>query len=188
MTTQFYTTKSSDTAPVSVSDMKSYLKDPPATDDTLIQVLINAVTKDGEKYTRRSFRIQTFTLLLDAFANPIELRRFPVDAITFVKYLVSGSQVTIASSIYWLKNLQQKSEIRLDIDQEWPTDIDEREQGIEIEFTTTEYAEYADEITLAIYRHVAYLYSNRGDCEDLETTGKISGANGIYDQFRVARV
>ncbi len=188
MTVQFYTTKSSDVAPVALADMKIYLKVTTATDDTLIQTLINVATIHGEKYTRRSFRVQTFTLLLDAFADRIDLLRSPVDAVTFVKYLVSGSQVTVTSTVYWLKTLQQKSEILLDIGQTWPTDIDDREQAIEIEFTTTTYAQYVDVIALAIQRHVLYLYENRGDCGDIVATGEISGANSIYDQFRVARV
>jgi hypothetical protein len=35
---------------------------------------------------------------------------------------------------------------------------------------------------------VAWLYENRGDCEDATTAAKKSGAAFLLDQFRIGRV
>jgi uncharacterized phiE125 gp8 family phage protein len=192
----FYDLVSQDSAPVSLADMRNYLKIPASvtTDDALITALIDAATEYGEKYTGRSFRVQTFNLLLDEFSSRICLRRSPVDAITHVKHLVSDVQVTVATTVYYLKIRQQWSEILLADGEEWPDDTDEREQAIEIQFTTTKYAKADSLIDAAIMRHVAYIYMNRGECEDCSGANNIydagakSGANALYNTFRISRV
>ena len=155
-------------------------------EDDVIKSIINMATTFGEKYTGRDFRANTWTLLLDCFGARIELRRDPVATITFVKHLVSDSQVTVATSVYYLKKGVQSSEILLQDGQDWPTDTDEREQAIEIEFVTEAYR-CIDQIKEAMLRHIAYLYTNRGDC-DTKNAAIESGASFIYDQFRIARV
>ncbi len=182
-----YVLKTAGTKCLSTTDMKSYLKGPPSADDALIASMIEAATTWGEKYTGREFRANTWTLLKDEFETRICLNRDPVNAITFVKHLVSASLVTVATAVYYLKKNTQFSEILLNEDQEWPTDTDDREQVIEIEFVTKPYR-CGDAISTAIKRHVAFWYQNRGDCSDCDAAAKGSGVTGIYDQFRIARV
>jgi len=181
-----YTRTNAGTSPVLLADVKSYLKQTSTADDGLIQVFIDSATEYGETYTGRAFRKQTWTLLIDAFANRIALNRNPIDAITTVKYLVSDVLTTIVDTVYYLKKNVQCGEILLKEDQDWPTDLDEIEHGIEIIFTTVAYQDI-NRIKDALYRHVAYLYTNRGDC-DVESAGKASGADAIYDLFRIPRV
>ena len=175
------------TSPVLLAAMKSYLKITTTSDDTLIQSMIDAATEWGEKYTGRDFRAITWDLLLDCFTDRIELRRDPVASITTVKHLVSGSLVTVASTVFYLKKLVQSSEILLNEDQEWPTNTDNREQAIEIRFVTEGF-ECQDSIIDAIRRHVAFWYRNRGDCPDVKNSAKNAGVTPIYDQFRISRV
>lgn len=174
-------------SPVSLAVMKSYLKITTTTDDTLIQSMIDAATKWGEKYTGRDFRAITWDLLLDEFTDRIELRRDPVASVTTVKHLVSGSLVTVDSSVFYLKKLVQSSEILLNEDKEWPTNTDDREQAIEIRFVTEGYF-CQDSIIDAIERHVAFWYRNRGDCPDAKSSAESAGVTIIYDQFRISRV
>ena len=134
--TAFYEIIAGGPPPVSLVDMKAYLRISFSQDDGIISALLDAVTEYGEKYTGRDFRVNTWRLFLDAFTTRIPIVRNPVDIITTVKYLKSGSLTTVASSTYYLKNLTQSSEILLNVDEEWPTDGDEREQAIEIEFQT----------------------------------------------------
>ena len=148
--------------------------------------MIDSATEYGESYTGRAFRVQTWTLLIDSFANRIVLNRNPIDTITTVKYILSGTLTTIASTVYYLKKGVQCAEVLLREDQDWPTDLDEIEHGIEVIFTTVAYRNIS-QIKDALYRHIAYLYANRGDC-DTKSAGKASGADAIYDQFRIARV
>ena len=174
-------------SPVSLAAMKGYLKITSTADDALIQSMIDAATEWGEKYTGRDFRAITWDLLLDCFTDRISLRRDPVDSITTVKHLVSGSQVTVPSTVYYLKKLTQSSEILLNEDQEWPTDTDNREQAIEIQFVTKGYR-CQNEIINAIERTVAFWYRNRGDCADVKRAVEGAGVTIIYNQFRISRV
>lgn len=174
------------TSPVSLADVKSYLKITSTSDDTLIQLLIDSATEYGERYTGRAFRTQTWKLLIDAFANRIVLRRDPIDAITSVEYIVGGVLTTIATSVYYLKKGVQCAEVLLQEDQSWPTDLDDVEHGIEIIFTVAAYHDL-NSIKDALYRHIAHLYMNRGDC-DVKSAGRASGADMIYDQFTIVRV
>lgn len=167
--------------------MKAYLKITTTADDSLIQSMIDAATEWGEKYTGRDFRAVTWDLLLDRFTDRIELRRDPVASITTVKHLVSGSLVTVPNTVYYLKKLVQSSEILLNEDQEWPTDTDNREQVIEIQFVTEGFR-CQESIIDAIERMVAFWYRNRGDCPDTNSAAKLSGITIIYDQFRISRV
>jgi uncharacterized phiE125 gp8 family phage protein len=188
---QVYELVSQAASPVTLADMRLYLKIPTAmtADDALIQILIDAATEYGEKYTGRDFRVKSHKLLIDKFAARICLRRSPVNSITTVQYLVSSVLTTIASTVYYLKKGPQFSEILLQDGQAWPTDIDEREQAIEIEFATVA-ANCGNAIKTAIHKWVAFAYVNRGDCDcqDETTIGKQSGADFIYGQFRIARV
>jgi len=173
--------------PVSLSDMKTYMKVTSASDDALITEMLASATIWGEGYTGREFRANTWQLLKDAFEDRICLNRDPVDSITFVKHLVSAAQVTVAASAYYLKKNVQNSEILLNENQSWPTDTDNREQVIEIEFVAKSYQD-TEAISSAIKRHVAFWYKNRGDCADAGDAAKGAGVTLIYDQFRIARV
>ena len=183
-----YTFESEVASPVTKKDMKAYLKVTNTKDDDLIQSMIDACTKWGEKYTGRDFRAITWKLLLDCFpaSTRILLKRDPVATITSIKHLVDDVLTTVDSSIYYLKKNTQNSEILLLEDQDWPTDTDNREQSITVEFVTTGYV-CQDNIINAIKQHVAYMYYNRGDC-DTDSSAKQSGVRLIYGQFRITRV
>ena len=181
-----YVLKTAGASPVLLADMKSYMKVTSSADDALIQAMIDAATEWGEKYTGREFTANTWQLLLDSFAARIELRRSPVDTIDSITHLVSGSPVTIATSVYYLKKGNFCSEVLLQEDQSWPTNTDEREQAITIEFTTEKYR-CGDMIDLSIKRHVAFWYQNRGDCSDCDGAASGSGVTAIYDLFKIPR-
>lgn len=183
----FYELQSYGASPLILADAKAFMKITSTTDNDLITSMIDSVTVYGEKYTGREFRANTWRLLLDDFSDRIEICRNPIATITHIKYLVSGSQVTIATSVYYLKKMIQAGLILLNDDQSWPTDLDEIEQGIEIEFVTEAYDQAPDQILDALKRHLAHLYINRGDC-DTKSAGAASGAHAIYDQFSIARV
>jgi len=183
--TQVYRLKTQGASPVDLPLMKSYMKVTSASDDTLIQLLIDSATQFGENYTGRDFRIKTWDVLLDSFDDCITLNRDPVDSIVTITRLVSGSPVTVSADVFYLKKLAQFAQVLLNDGEDWPDDMDERDQTINIEFTTEPFF-YLNEIKNAILRHVTYVYSNRGDCS--KETAITSGATIIYDQFRISRV
>lgn len=193
--TDVYNLTAPGTVPVTLVDMKAYMKVTSTSDNALITSMLAAATTWGENYTGRDFRANTWQLLKDAFEDRICILRDPVASITTVKHLVSASLDTVADTVYYLKKNVQNSEILLNEDEEWPDDTDEREQVIDIAFVTESYRD-VDAIKAAIMRHVAYWYKNRGDCGgsgsktgcSCDDAAKGSGVTAIYDQFRIARV
>lgn len=184
--TEFYDFVSAAGSPVTLNEVKDYMK-AKDDDDELIQSMIDAATSWGESFTGRDFRAITYDLKLDAFTDRILLKRNPVNEITSVKHLVSDAETTVDSSIYYLKENTQNSEILLLSGESWPTDTDNREQAITVRFVTEGYKRQ-EEIINAIKIHVFEWYSNRSGCDDEECSAIASGVKSIYGQFRITRV
>ena len=74
------------------------------------------------------------------------------------------------------------SEILAQGGESWPTDTDNREQAVEIIFTSGPVVDDNIVIT-ALQRHLAFLYQNRGDCEctgtQVEDAAGASGAKQL---------
>lgn len=122
-------------------------------------------------------------------SDRIELKRDPVNfsVPVVITHLVDATPVVVPAADYYLKKYAQSSEILLFDDKDWPTNTDNREQAIEITFTTKAYR-CIEEIKCAIMLHVTNLYTNRGDCPDSAKAAEESGATMKYDQFRISRV
>lgn len=184
---QFYEATARGAPPVKLEDAKVHLKlEHTDADDDLLTLILKVATEFAEGYTAQEIRVNTWKLLVDEFEDRILLRRNPVDAITSVKHLVDTVLTLVASSTYYLKKGVQSSEILLASGEAWPTDTDDRDQAVEIIFTTVAIAKL-DVVRLGILRHVAHLYENRGDCDSAESARK-SGATLLYDQVRISRV
>lgn len=182
-------------APVKIEEARDHLRLHSDADDGLLTRLILASTVAAESYTRRDLRANQWELLLDEFEDRICVRRDPVATIDSVEHVVSGSDVTVPASTYYLKRGVQAWEILLAEDQAWPTDTDDREQAIKVTFTTEAPRRWIEPAKSAILRLVAHLYENRGDCDPVASGGapmmdvvRKSGAGAILDQFRVSRV
>lgn len=173
---------------IDLSRAKEHLRVENAAEDDFINHLVEVATQVGETHTRRSFRVTTWRLLLDEFSDPICIRRHPVASVISVKRLVSGVLTTVTSTVYWLKQLEQGAEIRLMPNMTWPSDQDERQQAIEVEFVTGVHPRI-EVAEAGILRVLAHLYENRGDC-DLPAPLLLdkAGATMMFDQLRVVRV
>lgn len=184
--TYTYTLTDNGTLPITLKQAKAYLKVDTDADNAVIQDMIAAVVQFAERYTGRDMRPKTWQLELDCFEDRILLRKSQVASITSVKYIVSGSPVTIDSSVYYLKSGYQFSEVLLQADQVWPDDLDEVEAGIEIIFVT-QAPRYIEQYKIGALEHLAFLYANRGDC-DVNSAALKSGASEKYDQGRIQRI
>jgi uncharacterized phiE125 gp8 family phage protein len=184
---KFYELTTPGGIPVSAPEMRTYLKLSSDSDDPLISELLEVATQYGENYTGRDFRVNDWRLLMDAFADRIVLNRDPVESITSVSHLVDGEFVTVTGTTYYLKKDVTESEILLQDGQTWPTDTDTIEHGIQIDFLTTALRKI-DLVRIAIKRHVALLYANRGDCPDPGDVQGIQNVNALYNMVRVPRI
>lgn len=189
--TAVYQLVSQSESPVSLAEVKAYLRVTSTADDTLIQGIIDACTEWGESYTRRSFRAQVWKLLLDGFAPRISIRRQLVDAITSITHTVSGSPVAVSSDVYYLKQTPQGADIVQAADEVWPTDTDDIEQAVTVNFTSAAWTKHAALMAQALLKHIASMYANRGDCMEGGCTAadfaKSSGAAALYDMMAIAR-
>lgn len=172
--------------PITLKQAKDYLKIDGKDDNQVIQDLLATAVQFGEGYTGRDFRISTWLLFVDCFEDRILLRKAQVASITKVEYLVSAAFITVASSVYYLKPGHGFSEILLADGEIWPTDIDTIEAGIKIEFKT-QVPRSIEQLKTGVYKHLAFLYQNRGDCDE-DAAAKKSGATEQYDQVRIARI
>ncbi len=178
--------------PISLTEVKLYLKIAGSADDALITSLIASATEYGQKYTGREFTNNVWKMYLDQFHVRIQVNRNPIDTIDTISHLVLGVPTVIPPTDYYLKNETASSEILLVEDKDWPTDTDNREHAIEVDFTTKPY-KCIELIKNALLIHVAYLHSNRGDCVEAGITtvydGAVkSGVTALYNQFRIPRV
>ena len=179
-------TTAATSTPVSLAEVKTYLKITGSADDALLTQLIKAATDFAEDYTKRSFINRTLTTYRDEFTDEIELRRSPLASVTTVKYLVDGSLVTVADSVYYNTLETDFSVIALEDGQSWPTGGDVRQQSVEIIFVAgfgADSTSVPEDIRTAIMQHVAALNENRGDCTLQEALPQASLL--IYNQNRI---
>jgi len=188
---QLYETLDVGESPVSLKQMKSELglgANSCGLDDFL-KTTIAACTAWGQGYTGREFTDNTYSLLIDCFEDRISIRYSPIETIDSVKHFVSGALVTVDAATYYLKRGAYLSEILLLGSAAWPTDTDDREQAIEIEFTTVAISDDKLSIAIsAIKRHVTYMFENRGDCEDCGGCADKAGAKPLYNMIRIPRI
>ena len=160
-----------DVFPVSLCDAREYLKVADTSQDGLISQLIAAATLYGEKLTRRDFiqkQYSTFREPCD-FLNLecIELRRSQLALIDRFEYRKDGVLTPVDPLIFYTTKEADFSRICLVDGEFWPSDVDDRFQAIEIDFTAGFSGEsdgIPADIKTAIMAHVAMLYENRGDC------------------------
>ena len=181
-----YEELSNGNSPVSLSEMKSYMKITYSNDDSLISGLIDNCVRAGESYTGRDFSVKSWKLLLDEFSSRMHLSRVKVASITSVKHLVSNVLTAVSSADYYLKNNVSNSDVLLIDGASWPTNTDVREHSVEVEFTTS-VSIPQDVMEAGIQKHVSFMYFNRGDF-DVNESGVKSGAFNDYAFYRIPRI
>lgn len=164
------------TGPIDLAIAKNFLRVDSTADDDLITSMIDAAVDFASDYTSRQYRTDTqWRLMLDEFDDRLCIRRSPVKAITKIERLVSNVWTTVSSSVYYLKQDVTFPEILLKSGQTWPTDVDEIEHGIRIDFTTEPHVASLDQVKQGILRLLSAMYEDRGDNEAM-TAGSGVGA------------
>lgn len=193
--------------PVSLADMKTWLKVTGTSEDAVITALIESATLTGERITKRDFINKQYKTFRDIFSDlpayypnygalvpgfnrfsssaEIELRKSKLQTVNSVEYLKDSVFTPVASTVFYATEEFDFSRLVLFPDQAWPTDIDNRRQAVKIEFV----AGYGDagnvpsDLKTAIKKHVANAFTNRGDCDDESFLPK--GALATYMNNRI---
>lgn len=138
-----------------------------------VKALIDAATKQAERYTNRAFCTQTFRMSLDCFpsCNTIRLPRPPLQSVTHVKYYdTAGTLQTFSSAYYHVDIDAQPGRIALVEGQAWPATLG-RPQAVQVTYVAGYGAGTAvpENIRLAVKMLVKTWY----DSPDMYNVGNI---------------
>ncbi len=183
-----------DALPLTVAEVKLYLRVSNTADDALIEELIETASLCCESYTRRVLITKTFRTYRDCWLRPyIELRKSPLQSIESVKYYDTENvlQTLDASNYYTTDEPDYYSKILYTQDATLPS-LYKRLQAIEIEFKAG-YGDTADDIPadlkLAMKQHIAMMYENRGDCADATCSNMLPAtAKNIYNKYKIQEI
>lgn len=154
------------TTPVSLTNVKNYLKIDYSTDDTLITSLIEAARDYTEAYLGSTLITTEYTYYTDKFSYIMRIPLGPVQSIDSVKYYNTAGTLTTLSTDDYSASGDKRRIIVTDI----PTLEDDRLSAVQIAFTAgysdTE-SSVPDIIKTAIYEMIAYWYEIREDTTDI---------------------
>ncbi len=166
--------------PVTLEEVKSFLKIDDDDSDTELSRLIDTATNIAEQITGRDLLIKTYKTYLDDFPFSsnigIEIQKSKLQSVTSIKYLVDNVLTTFDSSNYYFTDKQEYSTIWLFDGKTYPSDVDiNRKQAVEIIFTagfSSKPCNIPQNIKQAILAHINLLNENRGDCADEQAISK----------------
>ena len=125
MTTREVITIPPTSEPISLDQAKSHAKIETNEDDELIITLIEAVRTWAEDTLNRALISQTWTYIIEDFADKIPLPRGPAISITQIDYIdTDGNSQTLSSSIYEADVNGIDGFVRRSFNQVWPSTRD----------------------------------------------------------------
>jgi uncharacterized phiE125 gp8 family phage protein len=114
---QYKALKRPATLPLSLTEVKAFLKVTTSTEDDLISTMINSVVNYAESYTHIEFITKQFRTFRDCFYFPIEIRKSKLVQIDSIKYFDENKILqTFSSSNYYSDFNNFYSKIYLDDD------------------------------------------------------------------------
>ena len=171
--------------PLSLQEVKEYLRVDDATDERVVQPLITAARQFAEEHMNRALMQQTFTLMLDAvidqdqplyegmrtapdlnyYKNYIVLPKSPVQSVTSVKtFDDSDNATTMAATKYYVDTQREPARIVLRTGETFPTAL-RVANAIEVIYVAGYTSAFAipEPIRLGMLQHIANMYEHRGD-------------------------
>jgi uncharacterized phiE125 gp8 family phage protein len=153
--------------PVTLADCKAHargLMDLPD-EDGLFALYIKAARVACEEYLERAVFTQTWKLVRDGFCAEMELpRAAPLQTVTSVKYYdTTGTQQTLATTVYRVDTDSTPGRVVLKPDQSWPDVQTTRGQAVEIIYVCgwSSVATIPASLKVAMASLAAHLYLNR---------------------------
>lgn len=154
--------------PVTLEEAKSELDilDDTSQDLKIIRKVMEAADQ-VERDSRRVLMTQTWQLFMDEFpCGPIELRKVPVQSVTFIKYYDGGTLNTLSSSVYQTDLVSEPCRILPIYGEIWPSVDCDKLNAVQVEFV----AGYTAQASVPHVAKAAVLYALRRSyygCGDL---------------------
>lgn len=177
---------------VTTAEAKAQLVISDTTDDTLIDFLVAATTKQVQVQAGQQFVDATFKMRLNEFPidDTISLPRSPLDSVTSITYVDgNGDTQTFSTDDYEVDTFGKRGSIRLADGSVWPT-TKFTLNAVTIEFIAG-YGAAADVPThhkQAILLVVTDLFENRGDGQERvdaktvqDAVGRLVSADSVLD-------
>lgn len=175
--------------PVSLDMVKTQLKISllDTSQDTFLELLIDAATQFAEKYTGRDLITKTYLTYRPCFSDYIELHRSMITSIVSFEYLLDGVLTPVDISTYKLLQETGFARIALNVDSSYPSH-DTYYQAIKITFDSGFGASEASipaDLKIALLNHIAFLYVNRGDCGCADENNLPVTSKAVYDMYKI---
>jgi uncharacterized phiE125 gp8 family phage protein len=189
--------------PITVEEMIAHLKldEDLATDPEFILEMngyIDAAIHTAEDITKRTMQESRFKAFLNCYytgRTAYEVRKSPLQEMESITYLIGGVETTIPLADYIAALDEDFSRVQPIIGKDWPSTIDEILHSSTWTFLAGYKAgEIPADLLLAMKIHTAYLWSNRGDCVPVNSSGSANassscslpgGAKTVYMLHRI---
>lgn len=152
--------------PVSIDDLKLYLRIEHADEDFLLGMLLRASRLDCERFIRKQFLTATWQLKLDDWptSNIIRVPKPPLQSVSSISYIdADGNPQTLNSSVYQVDIISHPGRIMPAFGQVWPTLRGETLNAITITFLAgwTTPTLVPDSLRIAIMMLAGDMYEHR---------------------------
>lgn len=154
------------TEPVTLTEVKEYLRIDGNDHDTLLTSLIASARLWCEQYQNRAYITQTWETWLDRWQFPIRLARAPLISVSSIKYYSSdNTELTWASTQYQVDAITDPARVNLAYNITPPNDVLRQMNAIVVRYTTGygSAASVPEVVKLAIKMLIAYRFENPED-------------------------
>lgn len=174
--------------PVSLQEVKQYLRVEDSTDERVIRPLIETARRFCEEHIGRALMQQTITMFVDAYddtndplwegtrtgpylnyyKNYIQLSKPPVISVSSVStFADDDTETTMAASRYYVDSVREPARVVLRQGETFPTAL-RVANAIKVVYVAGYASAFTvpEPIRMGLMQHIAYLYEHRGDMYD----------------------
>ena len=149
---------------VTLDEFKMHARIDGDEEDDVLEMYIEAATKEAELYTRRALRESSWQVITDRFHYCLSLDVAPIDASTIVVkyYDAANTEQTLSAAQYTVKNFGPDEYLQIVFDGTSLPVLRDRWDAVKIEFDAG-YATIPAKVKVWIMDKAASLYENRQD-------------------------
>lgn len=174
--------------PVSVEELKAYIREVDATQDVVVEQCLRAAIDDAQRIQDRTFLTTTYTMKMDSFPchDTILLPTAPLQSVSSITYVdSSGSSQTLSTDVYTVDTNREPPRITLKYNQVWPDT-----RGVANDVTITFVAGYTTAASvpyackLLIMQLAGDYYENRQPTDankvDMTVTDRLAASGRVW--------